>query len=191
MFFHRSAKVLTAAALQCLNGEILARLVVAKPEDEERCRAMGITDPKRVYTSADLAPGQNIIFAATGVTDGALLRGVRFFGEGIRTHTLVMTTVPHHVRFIDTIHAKDDPDRPGKHGVFDGGDEEALATIDEAYELAKAGGPRVRKRQEGDRTVYEANLGRRIGYLGGREGERLRHPDQILPKAQQVLGRAH
>ena len=44
------------------------------------------------------------------MTDGALLRGVRFFGDGVRTHTLVMTTVPHQVRFIDTIHAKDDPD---------------------------------------------------------------------------------
>jgi hypothetical protein len=73
-------------------------------------------------------------------------------------------------------HAKDDPERPGKHGVFDGGDDGALATIDEAYELAKAGGSRVRKRREGDRTIYEVNLGRRIGYLGGQEGQRLGHP---------------
>ena len=95
--------VLTAAAMRCLNGEILARLVVAKPEDEERCRAMGITDPKRVYTSADLAPGQNIIFAATGVTDGSLLKGTRFFGDGIRTSSLVMQSNPHRIRFIDSI----------------------------------------------------------------------------------------
>src|SRR5438477_2808941 len=75
--------VLTAAAMRCLNGEILARLVVSKPEHEERCRAMGITDTKRVYRAKDLAPGNQIIFAATGVTDGTLMRGVRFFGEGI------------------------------------------------------------------------------------------------------------
>ena len=95
--------VLTAAAMRCLNGEIFARLVVAKPEDEARCRAMGITDPKRVYTSADLAPGPNIIFAATGVTDGSLLKGTRFFGDGIRTSSIVMQNNPHRIRFIDSI----------------------------------------------------------------------------------------
>jgi len=76
--------VLTAAALRCLNGEILARLVVSKPEHEERLAKMGIKDGKRVYRTEDLAPGKKIIFACTGVTDGNLLRGVRFFGEGIR-----------------------------------------------------------------------------------------------------------
>jgi fructose-1,6-bisphosphatase II len=96
--------VLTAAAMRCLNGEILARLVVSKPEHEERCRAMGITDFKRVYRSRDLASGKNIIFAATGVTDGALMRGVRFFGDGTRTMSVIMQTHPHQVRFIDSIH---------------------------------------------------------------------------------------
>jgi fructose-1,6-bisphosphatase class II len=95
--------VLTAAAMQCLNGEIFARLVIAKPEDEERCKAMGITDTSRVYTSADLACGKNIIFAATGVTDGSLLKGVRFFGDGIRTSSIVMQNNPHRIRFIDSI----------------------------------------------------------------------------------------
>src|SRR5213082_2266680 len=76
--------VLTAAAMRCLNGEIFARLVVNKPEHEERCRAMGITNFKRIYKSRDLAPGQDIIFAATGVTDGTLMKGVRFFGDGVR-----------------------------------------------------------------------------------------------------------
>jgi fructose-1,6-bisphosphatase class II len=95
--------VLTAAAMRCLNGEILARLVVSKPEHEERCRAMGITDFTRVYKSADLASGKNIIFAATGVTDGALLKGTRFFGDGIRTSSVVMQTDPHRIRFIDGI----------------------------------------------------------------------------------------
>src|SRR5262249_20351461 len=76
--------LLTAAAMRCLNGEIFARLVVNKPADEERCRAMGITDFRKVYRAKDLAPGKNLIFAATGVTDGTLMRGVRFFGDGIR-----------------------------------------------------------------------------------------------------------
>jgi len=102
--------VLTAAAMRCLNGEIQAKLVMTKEADRERLKRMGITDLDKVYRTEDLAPGKSIIFAAAGVTDGALLRGVRFFGEGTRTHTLVMTTVPHRVRFIDTIHAKDDPD---------------------------------------------------------------------------------
>src|SRR5437588_4085590 len=71
--------VLTAAAMRCLNGEILGRLVVSKPEHEARCRAMGISDVRKVYRAKDLAPGTRIVFAATGVTDGTLMRGVRFF----------------------------------------------------------------------------------------------------------------
>jgi fructose-1,6-bisphosphatase class II len=102
--------VLTAAAMRCLNGEIQGKLVLTKPSDKERLQKMGISDLNRVYKTEDLVPGQSVIFAACGVTDGALLKGVRFFGDGIRTHTLVMTTKPHLVRFIDTIHAKDDPD---------------------------------------------------------------------------------
>jgi fructose-1,6-bisphosphatase II len=95
--------VLTAAAMRCLNGEIFARLVVDKPEHEERCRTMGITNFKKVYRSDDLASGRSIIFAATGVTDGALMKGVRLFGDGIRTSSLVMQTNPHRIRFIDSI----------------------------------------------------------------------------------------
>jgi fructose-1,6-bisphosphatase II len=101
--------VLTAAAMRCLNGEIFGRLVVDTPQHQERCRRMGITDPNRIYTSAELASGDSIIFAATGVTEGALLKGVRFFGDGTRTNSLVMQTRPHSLRFIDTIHV-----RPGK-----------------------------------------------------------------------------
>ncbi len=96
--------VLTAAAMRCLNGEIFARLVVTKPEHEERCRMMGITDFKKVYRSKDLACGKRIIFAATGVTDGTLMRGVRFFGDGIRTSSVIMQNSPHQIRFIDSIH---------------------------------------------------------------------------------------
>jgi fructose-1,6-bisphosphatase class II len=96
--------VLTAAAMRCLNGEIFARLVVTKPEHEARCRAMGITDFKKIYRSKDLAPGSKVIFAATGVTDGTLMRGVRFFGDGTRTSSVIMMNDPHQIRFIDSIH---------------------------------------------------------------------------------------
>jgi fructose-1,6-bisphosphatase II len=96
--------VLTAAAMRCLNGEIFARLVVTKPEHEERCRLMGITDFKRIYKSKDLAPGARVIFAATGVTEGTLMKGVRFFGDGVRTSSVIMQNDPHQIRFIDSIH---------------------------------------------------------------------------------------
>jgi fructose-1,6-bisphosphatase class II len=96
--------VLTAAAMRCLNGEIFGRLVIRTPEDEARCRAMGITDTKRIYRARDLAPGARVIFAATGVTDGTLMKGVRFFGDGVRTSSLIMQNDPHYIRFIDSIH---------------------------------------------------------------------------------------
>ena len=96
--------VITAAAMRCLNGEILARLVIDKPELEERIEKMGIKDKKRIYTARDLAPGNNLIFAATGVTDGALMKGVRFFGDGTRTSSIVMTRHSGKVRFVESIH---------------------------------------------------------------------------------------
>jgi fructose-1,6-bisphosphatase class II len=115
--------VLTAAAMKCLNGEIQARLIFdpeklgvdaskVPPADEviARLKEMGISDPNRVYDTNDLAPGKKIIFAATGVTDGALLRGVRFFGSGKRTHSLVMTTDTRNIRFVDTVHVEGGPD---------------------------------------------------------------------------------
>jgi fructose-1,6-bisphosphatase class II len=102
--------VITAAAMRCLNGEILARLVVDKPELEARLEKMGIRDKKRIYTAGDLAPGNNLIFAATGVTDGALMKGVRFFGEGNRTSSIVMTRQSGKVRFVESIHLARRPD---------------------------------------------------------------------------------
>jgi len=102
--------VLTAAAMRCLGGEIYARLVVSKPEHEERCRAMGITDFRRIYTSTDLASGDSITFVATGVTDGSLMKGVRFFGPGVRTSSIVMQNKPHQIRFVDTIHVQPQAD---------------------------------------------------------------------------------
>jgi fructose-1,6-bisphosphatase class II len=102
--------VLTAAALRCLNGEILGRLVVADAAQRERMQSMGIRDPDRTYSTHDLAPGRDIVFAATGVTDGNLLKGVRFFGDGTRTQSIVLTLSPPRVRFVDTVRLENKPD---------------------------------------------------------------------------------
>ncbi len=102
--------VLTAAAMRCLNGEIQARLVIKDDAQAQRIRSMGVRDLKRIYSTTDLAPGNEIIFVATGVTDGSLLKGVRFFGEGTRTHSLVMTLSTRNVRFIDSVHLSRRPD---------------------------------------------------------------------------------
>jgi fructose-1,6-bisphosphatase class II len=96
--------VLTAAALRCLNGQILARLVVSKAEHQERLAKMGVKDPKRIYSTEELAPGKKIIFACCGVTDGNLLKGVRFFGDGVRTSSMILTLDERQVRFIDSVH---------------------------------------------------------------------------------------
>jgi fructose-1,6-bisphosphatase II len=101
--------VLTAAALRCLNGEIVARLVVDRPEIEARLERMGIADGRRIYRTEDLAPGKNVLFAASGVTDGTLLRGVRFFRDGCRTHSVVMADRLKKVRFVDTVHVERRP----------------------------------------------------------------------------------
>jgi len=102
--------VLTAAALRCLNGQILARLVVSKPEHQERLEKMGVKDPNRIYSTEDLAPGRKMIFACCGVTDGNLLKGVRFFGEGVRTSSMILTLDDRQVRFIDSVHLEKRPD---------------------------------------------------------------------------------
>jgi fructose-1,6-bisphosphatase II len=99
--------VLSAAALRCLGGEIQARFRFRNDDERRRAAAMGHTDENRVYTTEDLAPGQRLVFSATGVTDGDLLHGVRFFGGGARTHSLVMGYQTKQVRFIDTVHMFD------------------------------------------------------------------------------------
>ena len=101
--------VLTAAALKCLGGEIQAKFKWRSDEEKERARGMGVDvdDTERVYMTNDLASGENVVFCATGVTDGELLRGVRFFGGGARTHSLLMSHSRGIVRFIDTVHMWD------------------------------------------------------------------------------------
>jgi fructose-1,6-bisphosphatase II len=95
--------VLSAAAIKCLGAELQGRFLPANAAELERCRAMGV-DPKRIYHANDLAPGENIVFAATGITDGELLEGVRRFGDGARTKTIAMGFKTRVVHFIDTIH---------------------------------------------------------------------------------------
>ena len=102
--------VLTAAALRCLNGEILGRLVVKDDAQKERMQAMGIRDVNRIYNAPELAPGHNLVFAACGVTDGNLLQGVRFTGDGVHTQSIVMNSNPARVRFVDTTHLENKPD---------------------------------------------------------------------------------
>ena len=107
--------VLSAAALKCLGGEIQARFKWRSDEEKERARGMGVDvdDTERIYHTNDLASGKEVVFCATGVTDGELLRGVRFFGGGARTHSLMMSYSAGLVRFIDTVHMWD-PGNPPK-----------------------------------------------------------------------------
>jgi fructose-1,6-bisphosphatase class II len=102
--------VLTAAALRCLNGEILGRLVVKDAAQRERMQQMGIKDTDRIYNTPELAPGKHLVFAACGVTDGNLLQGVRFTGDGTHTQSVVMNSSPARVRFLDTTHLENKPD---------------------------------------------------------------------------------
>jgi fructose-1,6-bisphosphatase class II len=102
--------VLAAAALRCLNGGMQARLVPTKPGQEERMRKMGITDVNRVYTEKDLAPGPDILFVATGVTDGSFMRGVRLFGGGLLTSSIIMALHQRMIRFTDTVRLEDGSD---------------------------------------------------------------------------------
>jgi fructose-1,6-bisphosphatase II len=95
--------VLTAAAMRCLKGRMQGRLKPLEKWQEDRLKQMGYTDGDKIYDTADLASGKDIIFSATGVTDGDLLRGVRFFGGGIRTSSLFMSLKTNTIRFVDTI----------------------------------------------------------------------------------------
>jgi len=109
--------VLTAAAMRCLGGQIQGRLIPAREGDEERLKAAGYDDPKRIFQTEDLAPSDDVVFCASGVTTGALVKGVRFFGGGQRVNSLVMTSrAPRNVRFIDNIRVEDAYDGPIQNG---------------------------------------------------------------------------
>jgi fructose-1,6-bisphosphatase II / sedoheptulose-1,7-bisphosphatase len=95
--------VLAAAALRCIGGQMQGRLIFENDEQIERARAMGITDPGRKYTLADMARGE-VMFAATGVTTGPMMRGVRRTAHGAYTHSIVMRSKSGTVRYIEGHH---------------------------------------------------------------------------------------
>jgi fructose-1,6-bisphosphatase II / sedoheptulose-1,7-bisphosphatase len=95
--------VLAAAALRCVGGQMQARLLFEDEEQRERARKMGVIDPNRVFAATDMARGE-VMFAATGVTSGAMLRGVRRFGSGATTHSVVMRSKSGTVRYIEAHH---------------------------------------------------------------------------------------
>ena len=95
--------VLAAAALRCAGGQMQGRLLFEDAAQAERARGMGVTDPRRKYDLAEMAKG-DVMFAATGVTGGAMLRGVRRFGSGAITHSIVMRSKSGTVRYVEAHH---------------------------------------------------------------------------------------
>lgn len=95
--------VLAAAALRCIGGQMMGRLVFRNNDEKRRARAMGITDFNRKYTLHELAGG-DVIFSATGVTDGAMLKGVHRFPGGAQTHSVVMRSLTGTLRMIEAEH---------------------------------------------------------------------------------------
>jgi len=99
--------VLAAAALRCLGGEFQGRLWPENDEDVQRAHKLGVTDLKKILTLDDLVKGEDVIFAASGITDGDFLKGVRYYGNIATTHTIVMRGTTGTVRFIDAQHRVD------------------------------------------------------------------------------------
>lgn len=113
--------VISAAAMRCLGGHFQGQLVYdpevvktgligeSKEANVARLNEMGITDPDRVYDTHELASGETVLFAATGITSGELMNGVRFFHGGARTQSLVISSQSKTARFVDTIHMFEAP----------------------------------------------------------------------------------
>ncbi len=95
--------VISAAALRCLGGDMQGKLVYSNDQELERCRKMGITNADQIFEMQHLASG-NVMFIATGVTNGSFLRGVRFTSQGARTHSIVMRSETGTVREIKARH---------------------------------------------------------------------------------------
>ena len=96
--------VISAAALKCLGGDFQGRLNWRNDEEIERARTMGIKDPNAVYMRDELVRGDNVIFCATGVTDGEMLKGVQFTSTGAHTHSVVMRAKTGTVRYVHAQH---------------------------------------------------------------------------------------
>ena len=97
--------ILAAAVMKCLGGEMQARMWPTQRSQVDKLREYGFDDPEKKLTLDDLIREDDVVFAATGITSGEILNGVRYFRGGARTHTVVMSTEPSVVRFMDTIHA--------------------------------------------------------------------------------------
>jgi fructose-1,6-bisphosphatase/sedoheptulose 1,7-bisphosphatase-like protein len=95
--------VIAAAALRCRGGDFIGKLLFKTPDQIERARKMGITDPHRIYGIQDLAKG-NVMFCATGVTQGTFLSGIRFFPGGAHSHSVVMRSETGTIRYVQTEH---------------------------------------------------------------------------------------
>jgi fructose-1,6-bisphosphatase II / sedoheptulose-1,7-bisphosphatase len=95
--------VLAAAALRCIGGQMQGRLMFEDAGQIERARGMGITDPNRIYAIHEMARG-DVMFAATGVTSGPMLRGVQRDGKGAVTHSIVMRSKSGTVRYVEAHH---------------------------------------------------------------------------------------
>lgn len=108
--------VLAAAALKCLGGDMQARLCPENQQEVERAKKMGISDISKVLTIDDLVSGDDVMFAATGITQGNLLNPIRYFGGGARTHSIVMRYKTGTVRFVDAIHKLDKKSLPIRKG---------------------------------------------------------------------------
>lgn len=97
--------VISAAAIKCLGGDMQARLRPQNDAERQRCIRMGLADPEQLLTLNDLVKGDDAIFAATGVSDGELLQGVRYLGDDmVETHSIVMRAQTKTIRFIRALH---------------------------------------------------------------------------------------
>ena len=96
--------VLAAAALKCLGGGFMGRLQPRNESEAQRAREMGFGDLDRVLEIGDLAPGEHLMFVASGITDGDLVRGVRFYGNAAKTHSILIHSQSGTVRFIESVH---------------------------------------------------------------------------------------
>jgi fructose-1,6-bisphosphatase II / sedoheptulose-1,7-bisphosphatase len=113
--------VISAAAMRCLGGHFQGQLIYdpaivktgligeSREANIERLSSMGITDPDRVYEAEELASGETVLFAGCGITSGTLMEGVRFFKNGARTQSLVISNQSKTARFVDTIHMSGQP----------------------------------------------------------------------------------
>jgi fructose-1,6-bisphosphatase II len=107
--------VLAAAALRCVGGAMQGRLKPRNEQEIKRARAMGVEDINRIFTEKELAKGDNVMFAATGVTTGDMLRGVHFTRKGAVTQSIVMRQISRTIRFIETQHHFDTKPHYGEY----------------------------------------------------------------------------